>query len=104
MKRIAILIGATVLLLGTFGSSCSVHCMMQKVMRSCALAAQHHDLPAQPVPARAKKQPIASVVARALPVAIAITPRLIATDAITYRSFISLGAVRCDRDVGVLLI
>jgi len=103
MKRIAILIGAAVLLLGTFGSSCSMHCMMQRVMRSCALAAQHHDPAAQPAPARAKQRQIATVVARALPVAITATPRLIA-DAATYRSFISLGAVRCDRDVGVLLI
>jgi hypothetical protein len=103
MKRIALLIGATVLLLGTLGSSCSVHCMMQRVMRSCALATQHHDHPAQPIPTRAKQQ-IAAVVARALPVAVTSAPRPIATGGVAYRSFISLGAVRCDRDVGVLLI
>src|SRR5438477_6398883 len=103
MKRIALLIGATVLLLGSFGSSCTVHCMMQKMMRSCALATQHRDHPAQPIPARVKRQ-IATEVARALPIAITARPRLTATNAITYRSFISLGAVRCDRDVGVLLI
>ena len=103
MKRTALLIGAAVLLLGTFGSSCSMHCMMQRVMRSCALATQHHDHQAQPIPARAKRQ-IATVVARALPAAMTSTPRLIATGAVAYRSLISLGAVRCDRDVGVLII
>ena len=79
-------------------------------MPLCGLARGilHHDQQ-QPLPARNKQEPvkrIATEVPRAFHLATASAPprRLASADATTYRSFIALGAVRCDRDVGLHLL
>jgi hypothetical protein len=89
------------------------HGMLHKAMPLCDLAVsfisgEHHDHGEQqtPVPAREKQEPvkrIATDMPRSFPLAGAQASenRVAAADATTYRSFISLGAVRCDRDVGL---
>jgi hypothetical protein len=89
------------------------HAYIHKAMPLCHLAmefvsgehADHHD-GAQQLPARAKQEPvkrIATEVPRSFQLA-ALTSALratVPTDASAYRSFISLGALRCDQDVGL---
>jgi hypothetical protein len=125
MKRKAIaaawIAGATVpLLLATvFLVGCCVlpfHQIAHKLMPICEMAASvirgdhaAHD-PAHeatpPAPAREKQEPVKRI-ATAVPnvfrlAALAAGTRAHAPTATTgYRSFISLGAVRCDRDVGL---
>lgn len=113
--------GATVpLLLATvFLVGCCVlpfHGVMHKLMPLCEMAAsvmrgdhasdghQHDAVP--PEPARQKQEPvqrIASEVANAFRLlATTASQRVVAPSAATdYRSFITLGAIRCDRDVGL---
>jgi hypothetical protein len=86
------------------------HGVMHKLMPVCSLAinvmrGEHHDHQ-QPVPARAKQEPvkrIASEAPRSFRLTMAsTTPRAaVSADASTYRSFIAFGALRCDRDVGL---
>lgn len=109
--------GATVpLLMATvFLVGCCVlpfHQVMHKLMPICELAAnvirgdhaEHEATP--PSPAREKQEPVKRI-ATEVPnlfrfAAGASEPRAVAPDATTgYRSFITLGAVRCDRDVGL---
>ena len=111
----ALIVGATVPLLASavllFG--CCVlpfHRVIHKVMPLCGLARGilHHDQP-QPLPARSRQEPvkrIATEVPRAFHLATSSAPprRVASADATTYRSFIALGAVRCDRDVGLHLL
>ena len=109
------LVAAVVLLFG-----CCVlpfHGAIHKAMPLCHLAidfisgehADHHDGAQQPLPARAKQEPvkrIATEVPRSFQLA-GLTPALRAaapTDTNAYRSFISLGALRCDQDVGLHLL
>lgn len=113
--------GATVpfLLATVFLVGCCVlpfHQVMHKLMPICEMAASvmrgdhgadGHDHDAvPPPPAREKQEPVKRI-ATEVPslfrlAAIAAQPRAIAPAATTaYRSFISLGAVRCDRDVGL---
>jgi len=86
------------------------HRVIHKVMPLCGLARGilHHDQQ-QPLPARSKQEPvkrIATEVPRAFHLTTASAPprRVASADATTYRSFIALGAVRCDRDVGLHLL
>jgi hypothetical protein len=92
------------------------HGVMHKLMPVCELAAsvirgdhragghEHDAVPSSP--AREKQEPVKRI-ATAVPgmfrvAAIAATSRAVAPTATTaYRSFIALGAVRCDRDVGL---
>ena len=119
MRRTAIaaswIVGATVPLLASavllFG--CCVlpfHRVVHKMMPLCGLARGilHHDQQ-QPLPARNKQEPvkrIATEVPRAFHLTTAAAPprRVASADATTYHSFIALGAVRCDRDVGLHLL
>jgi len=125
MKRTAIaaawIIGTTVpVLLGAvFMFGCCVlpfHNVMHKAMPVCGLAidfirgehsgAADHQTPA---PAREKQEPVrrvASVVPRSFAVLqTVLAERRLGPDAASaYRSFISLGAIRCDQDVGLHLL
>ena len=91
------------------------HGVIHKLMPICEMAAsvirgdraahdQHEATP--PSPAREKQEPVQRI-ATEVPhlfrlAAAAGKPRAIAPAATTaYRSFITLGAVRCDRDVGL---
>ena len=111
--------GATVpLLLATvFFVGCCVlpfHSVMHKLMPICELAASvmrgdhgqgGHEHDATPAPAREKQEPVKRIVTE-----VPSLFRLAGTDAAVriaaaspatgYRSFITLGAVRCDQDVG----
>lgn len=122
MRRTAIaaawVIGATIPLLAAvvFVFGCCVlpfHGVIHKALPLCDLAfdfirGEHHDQGAKqtPAPAREKQEPvkrIATEVPRSFQ--LAVTPgaerHFTASDATTYRSFIALGATRCDRDVGL---
>jgi hypothetical protein len=108
------IMGATVpLLIATaFLVGCCVlpfHGVMHKLMPLCemAVSAVRGDSPSVPVPpARDQQEPVKRIITM-VPVAyrLAIDTRTAhaATPAAstTYRSFISLGATRCDRDVGL---
>jgi hypothetical protein len=89
------------------------HGVIHKAMPLCAVAIdfmrgeQHHDHQ-QPLPAREKQEPVkrmTTAIPRALQLGapMAARPRIALADATTYRSFMSLGAIRCDRDVGLHL-
>ena len=105
---------ATVFLVG-----CCVlpfHQVMHKLMPLCEMAASvmrgdhgadGHDHDAvPPAPARERQEPVKRI-ATDVPVAFRLAALTAAERSITptattaYRSFISLGAVRCDRDVGL---
>lgn len=106
---------ATVFLVG-----CCVlpfHQVMHKLMPLCEMAASvvrgdhgeaahDHEDAVPPAPAREKQEPVKRI-ATEVPVAyrlagLAPAERCVTPTAATaYRSFISLGAVRCDRDVGL---
>jgi len=125
MRRAAIaaawVFGATVPLLGAvvFVFGCCVlpfHGVIHKALPLCHLAidfirsehADQHDGAQQPLPAREKQEPvkrIATEVPRSFQFIAASDAgqRVVASDATTYRSFIALGAIRCDRDVGLHL-
>jgi hypothetical protein len=108
--------GATVpLLLATvFLVGCCVlpfHQVAHKLMPICDMAASmmrgdaHADHDATP-PAPEKQEPVKRIVTRVTSVfrlaAITAPQIVVAPNATTaYRSFISLGAIRCDRDVGL---
>lgn len=93
------------------------HAYIHKAMPLCQIAigvirgehADHHEGAQQPLPARAKQEPvkrIATEVPRSFQLA-ALTSVLRAaapTDTSAYRSFISLGALRCDQDVGLYVL
>ncbi len=105
---------ATVFLVG-----CCVlpfHAVMHKLMPICEMAAsimrgdhgEHgHDHDAvPPPPSREKQEPVKRIATEvAAPFRLAVVreaERSVAPSAITaYRSFISLGAIRCDQDVGL---
>jgi hypothetical protein len=102
--------GATVpLLAGTlylFG--CCVlpfHAAMHELMPVCAMAASHEDAPVS-TPAPEKEAPVKRIVT-SLPDtfrfarATSVEPTAAPGAATAYRSFITLGAIRCDRDVGL---
>ena len=125
MKRRAIaalwITGATVpLLLATvFLVGCCVlpfHHIAHKLMPICEMAAnvirgdhaanghEHDAVP--PSPGREKQEPVKRIATEVPNIfrlaALGTTPRAITPTAMTaYRSFITLGAVRCDRDVGL---
>jgi hypothetical protein len=126
MRRTAIaaawVVGATVPLFiaVVFVFGCCVlpfHAYIHKAMPLCQVAmgvisgqhTDHHDGAHQPLPARAKQEPvkrIATDVPRSFQLAAlsavhrAVTPAGMSA----YRSFISLGALRCDQDVGLHLL
>jgi len=108
------IIGATVpLLMATlFAVGCCVlpfHSVMHKLMPICHVAASmfrgDHDADDATTPAREKQEPvkrITTVVPQTFRLASVSVARIHAPTAPTsYRSFISLGAIRCDRDVGL---
>jgi hypothetical protein len=71
--------------------------------------AGHHDDGQQPLPARAKQEPVNRVpteVPRSFQLAALASVLRSATpiDTSAYRSVISLGALRCDQDVGLPLL
>jgi hypothetical protein len=121
MRRTAIaaawVFGATVPLLAgvVFVFGCCVlpfHAYIHKAMPFCHLAigmmSGEHD-PAQPMPAREKQEPVkrmATELPRSFHLAAAASVHFDATpiNANAYRSFISLGALRCDQDVGLNLL
>lgn len=93
------------------------HAYIHKAMPLCHLAMEvvagehgdHHDGAQQPLPARQKQEPvkrIATEVPRSFQLAALSSAHHTATptDTSTYRSFISLGALRCDQDVGLYLL
>lgn len=113
--------GATIplLLAAVFLVGCCVlpfHGLMHKVMPICEMAvsvmrgehAAHgdHDHDAVPPPAREKQEPVKRIVTEVPdPFRLAmLTAERRSSEpwsAVAYRSFITLGAVRCDRDVGL---
>jgi hypothetical protein len=93
------------------------HGVIHRLMPVCHVAAalmsgHHHDSghdAQMPMPAREKQQPVKRLVSEA-PQSVRLFAR---ADAVTvnaaaaataYRSFISLGATRCDRDIGLHLL
>ncbi|MBV8545417.1 MAG: hypothetical protein JO093_15220 [Acidobacteria bacterium] len=122
MRRAAIatawIVGATVPLLTSvvwiFG--CCVlpfHAYLHKAIPLCHVAigvmtGQQHGSPQQQVPASKKQEPaprMATDAPRTFHLAMTASSSAIARNRITaYRDFISLGAVRCDRDVGLHLL
>jgi hypothetical protein len=126
VKRTAIaaawIAGATVPVVAAvvFVFGCCVlpfHSYIHKAMPLCHLAMKvisgehgdHHDDAQQPMPAREKQEPvkrIATEVPRSFQLA-ALTSVLraaVPSDTSAYRSFVSLGALRCDQDVGLYLL
>ena len=114
--------GATVpvLLATAFLVGCCVlpfHAVMHKLMPLCEMAASvmrgdthaehEHDHDAvPPAPARDKQEPVKRIVTEVpdafrLAAVTATQPAIAPTAATSYRSFITLGAMRCDRDVGL---
>jgi hypothetical protein len=78
--------------------------MAANIMRGDHTAHEHEATP--PPPAREKQEPVKRIATEVPNVfrlaAIGGAPRAITPTATTaYRSFITLGAVRCDRDVGL---
>lgn len=125
MRRTAIaaawIVGATVPLLGAavFIFGCCVlpfHGVLHKAMPLCDVAvdfitgAHHdHDDHQTPAPAREKQEPVKRIAtdmprSSQLVLSAVSERRVAAADATTYRSFIALGAIRCDRDVGLHLL
>jgi hypothetical protein len=124
MKRTVIaaawIFGATVPLLASviFIFGCCVlpfHAYIHKALPLCHLAVGiinggHDDGAAkQPMPARERQEPVkrmATEVPRSFQLAALASVRRNAApiDASAYRSFISLGALRCDQDVGLHLL
>jgi hypothetical protein len=124
MRRTAIaaawLLGATIPLLAAvvmlFG--CCVlpfHHVIHKAMPFCNVAmdvlrsANHsHHGSQQSGPAHEKQEPVkrvATALPRSLPLTRAtISRRGVALDSTAYRSFIALGALRCDQDIGLHLL
>jgi len=109
--------GATVpLLIATvFVFGCCVlpfHGVIHRVMPLCQMAVNvmsghHHDGDAPtPMPAREKQEPVKRLITE-VPHSFALAASgnqnriATATARTAYRSFISLGATRCDRDVGL---
>ena len=125
MKRAAIavawIVGATVpLLLATvFLVGCCVlpfHQTLHRVMPICSAVASFmsgghagHDAAQPSAPAREKQEPVKRM-ATEVPLvfrlaAVPAAERIGAPNAATgYRSFIALGAIRCDQDVGLHLL
>jgi hypothetical protein len=112
------ILGATVPLLMAvvFVFGCCVlplHGVIHQVLPLCRVAIdlvrgghQGHD---QPLPAREKQAPvkrIATEMPRTFHLAVSDTPprRIAASAAAAYRSFIALGAIRCDQDIGLHLL
>ena len=108
--------GATIPLLATvFLVGCCVlpfHHVVHRLMPVCAMAmnvvnGNHADHSAQtPAPAREKQEPvkrIATVMQSPFRLAASdgARPSLAPSASNGYRSFISLGAVRCDQDIGL---
>ena len=94
------------------------HAYLHKAMPLCELAVgvisgehadHHHDGAQQPLPARAKQEPVKRI-ATDLPRAhylADLSSELRAPtpiDTTAYRSYISLGAIRCDQDVGLHML
>jgi len=119
MIAAAWLIGATVPLLAAvvFYFGCCVlpfHACVHKALPLCHLAmdlmsGEHHDEAQQPMPAREKQEPVkrmATDVPRSFQPAALSAVRHASTPigVAAYRSFISLGALRCDQDVGLNLL
>jgi len=122
MRRTAIaaawVFGATVPLLAAviFVFGCCVlpfHAYIHKALPLCHYAigiinGGHDDAAKQPMPAREKQEPVkrmATEVPRSFQLAALASVRTPAPiDAGAYRSFISLGALRCDQDVGLHLL
>ncbi len=125
MKRTAVaaawIAGTTVPLAAAFVFlfGCCVlpfHAYLHKAMPFCHMAMDvtsgehddHQDGAQQPLPARARQEPvkrIASEVPRALQLATlaSVLPAATPADPSAYRSFVSLGALRCDQDIGLHL-
>lgn len=93
------------------------HASLHQAMPLCHLAmevvaGEHGDAHGgaqPPLPARAKQEPVerfATELPRSFQLAaLSVVPRAaMQMDAGTYRSFISLGALRCDQDVGLHLL
>jgi len=120
MRRTAIaaawIFGATVPLLGAvvFVFGCCVlpfHAYIHKAMPLCHVAIDmigEHGAKQQQVPASKKQEPaprMATGLPRTFQLSMASASSGVAVNATTaYRSFISLGAIRCDRDVGLHLL
>jgi len=109
------IVGATVPLLASvvlvFG--CCVlpfHAYIHKAIPLCHVAVgmmtgEQHGAPQQQVPASKKQQPVPRITSEVpnafqLSMVTAASP-ISATSITAYRSFIALGALRCDRDVGL---
>jgi hypothetical protein len=107
---VAWIAGATVpLLAGTlYLIGCCVlpfHAAMHELMPVCEMAASHEEAPAStPAP---EKDAAAKRLVTALPNTLRVAratsmePAAAPAAATAYRSFITLGAIRCDRDVGL---
>jgi hypothetical protein len=123
MRRTAIaavwVFGATVPLLAAviFVFGCCVlpfHAYIHKAMPLCHYAigfmsGEHDEAAQQPVPAREKQEPVkrmATEVPRSFQLAAlsSVLRTAAPAGASAYRSFISLGALRCDQDVGLHLL
>ena len=125
MRRTAIaaacVMGATIPLLMAFVFvfGCCVlpfHNVIHKVLPLCDLAVgfmrgEHHGQqdPQTPAPVREKQEPVKRIATEVprpfqLGMTSAAEQHVTASDATTYRSFIALGAIRCDRDVGLHLL
>lgn len=122
MKRRVIaaawIVGATVplLVVTAFLFGCCVlpfHGVMHKLMPLCEMATQMvtgHGHESQPqTPAREKQDPgkqVTTLVPQSFRLTMVTGSRrtVAPTAATAYRSFISLGAIRCDRDVGLHIV
>lgn len=105
--------GATVpLLLGSVWIlGCCVlpgHAVMHEVAPVCHAMAQSNDAPSQtPMPARDQQEPIKRIAVTLLAAAQDVRPVAMRVEHAplhtlrSHRSFITLGALRCDRDVGL---
>lgn len=125
MRRSAIaaawLLGATVpaLVAVVFSFGCCVlpfHGVIHKVLPLCGVAAdlirvehQQHSGSHAPLPAQAKQEPVKRVAtdmprSTVFAASCSRANQLTAIEAHSYRSFVALGALRCDQDVGLHLL
>lgn len=113
--------GATVPLLGAtlFVVGCCVlpfHGLIHEMMPACGIAAHlmrgghDHDEHSQPSPPAQERQEPAKRIAASLTTGTQLPSpgsqelELSATPASDYRNFITLGALRCDQDVGLVVL
>ncbi len=123
MKRaalaVALIAGSTIpaIVAAAFLFGCCVlpfHHVLHRVMPLCSIAKSflthdargdhHHDATPAPEKQQLKQRPVLPAFKETLRERLTANGVLPPSNAVAYRSFITLGAIRCDRDVGLRLL